>query len=49
VGLIHGCRSADSGDSDGTQATRAVAHIHELSMLVKQVEPDGTLHLAPLA
>ncbi len=29
-------------------ATRVLAHMDELSMLVKRVESDGTLHLAPL-
>jgi putative aminopeptidase FrvX len=40
VGLIRG--HADS------PATRVLAHMDELSMLVKRVEPDGTLHLSPL-
>jgi putative aminopeptidase FrvX len=29
-------------------ATRVMAHMDELSMLVKRVEPDGTLHLSQL-
>jgi putative aminopeptidase FrvX len=33
--------------SSGT-ATRVMAHMDELSMLVKRVEPDGTLHLTEL-
>lgn len=41
VGLIRG----DTGDSAGT---RVLAHMDELSMLVKRVEPDGSLHLTPL-
>jgi len=40
VGLIRG-----SGDA---AALRVMAHIDELSMLVKRVEPDGTLHVTPL-
>jgi len=39
VGLIRG------GDAP---ATRVMAHMDELSMLVKRVESDGTLHLAQL-
>src|SRR3954452_3993163 len=35
----------DGGDGPGV---RVMAHMDELSMLVKHVEPDGTLHLAPL-
>jgi putative aminopeptidase FrvX len=41
VGLIH-------GDDGGGQAIRVMAHMDELSMLVKRIEPDGTLHLTPL-
>jgi putative aminopeptidase FrvX len=41
VGLVRG--------RDGDQhATRVMAHMDELSMLVKRVESDGTLHLTPL-
>jgi putative aminopeptidase FrvX len=40
IGLIRG--------SDGSTATRVMAHMDELSMLVKRVESDGTLHLTPL-
>src|SRR5258705_7086147 len=43
VALIRG-----DSDSDGERVTRVMAHMDELSMLVKRVEPDGTLHLAPL-
>jgi putative aminopeptidase FrvX len=39
-------RSAATAGS-GT-ATRVMAHMDELSMLVKRVEPDGTLHLTEL-
>jgi putative aminopeptidase FrvX len=35
----------DGGDRP---ATRVMAHMDELSMLVKRVEPDGTLHLTQL-
>ncbi|TFV54306.1 M20/M25/M40 family metallo-hydrolase [Mycobacterium sp. PS03-16] len=41
VGVIRG----DTGDTAGT---RVLAHMDELSMLVKRVEPDGSLHLTPL-
>lgn len=40
VGLIRG--------EDETSATRVMAHMDELSMIVKRVESDGTLHLSPL-
>jgi putative aminopeptidase FrvX len=40
VGLIRG-----EGDED---AVRVMAHMDELSMIVKRVDPDGTLHLSPL-
>jgi putative aminopeptidase FrvX len=32
----------------GGAATRVMAHMDELSMLVKRVEPDGTLHMTQL-
>jgi putative aminopeptidase FrvX len=41
IGVIRG----DTGDSAGI---RVMAHMDELSMLVKRVEPDGSLHLTPL-
>jgi putative aminopeptidase FrvX len=41
VGLIRG---ADSP----AQATRVLAHMDELSMIVKRIESDGTLHMTPL-
>jgi putative aminopeptidase FrvX len=40
IGLIRG--------SGGGPATRVLAHMDELSMLVKRVESDGTLHLTQL-
>lgn len=40
IGLIRG--------SDGGAPKRVLAHMDELSMLIKRVEPDGTLHLTPL-
>jgi putative aminopeptidase FrvX len=40
VGLVRG--------SDDASATRVMAHMDELSMLVKRVDSDGTLHLTPL-
>ncbi|CCG05516.1 M42 glutamyl aminopeptidase superfamily protein (fragment), partial [Blastococcus saxobsidens] len=42
VGLIHG-----SGATDGP-VVRVMAHMDELSMIVKRVEPDGSLHLSQL-
>lgn len=42
IGLIHGADRADA------RATRVMAHLDELSMLVKRVEPDGSLRLSPL-
>ena len=41
IGLIR-------GDNKDAPATRVMAHMDELSMLVKTVRPDGTLHLTPL-
>lgn len=41
VGVVRG----DTGDSAGT---RVMAHLDELSMLVKRIDPDGSLHLTPL-
>jgi putative aminopeptidase FrvX len=40
IGLLRG--------SGGAPATRVLAHMDELSMLVKRVESDGTLHLTQL-
>jgi putative aminopeptidase FrvX len=40
IGLIRG------DDRDG--AVRVMAHMDELSMIVKRINPDGTLHLSPL-
>jgi putative aminopeptidase FrvX len=40
VGLVRGGEDASP--------TRVMAHMDELSMLVKRVDPDGTLHLTPL-
>jgi putative aminopeptidase FrvX len=52
VGLVRGRdQESDLADADGRaapRATRVMAHLDELSMLVKRVEPDGTLHLTPL-
>lgn len=41
VGLV-------SGSDGNAAATRVMAHMDELSMLVKRVESDGTLRLTPL-
>ena len=40
-------RHRSSTISEG-RATRVMAHMDELSMLVKRVEPDGTLHMTRL-
>lgn len=37
-----------SGAQRSAPVTRVLAHLDELSMLVKRVEPDGTLRLTPL-
>ena len=42
IGLIHGI------DRDDPRGTRVLTHLDELSMLVKRVEPDGSLRLTPL-
>ncbi|MEZ0355162.1 M42 family metallopeptidase [Mycobacterium sp. SA01] len=42
VGLLRG-----SGD-ESHSPIRVMAHMDELSMLVKRINPDGTLHLTPL-
>jgi putative aminopeptidase FrvX len=44
IGLVHGSAGADSSPPP----IRLLAHMDELSMLVKRVEPDGSLHLTPL-
>lgn len=36
------------GTDPEAEPIRVMAHLDELSMLVKRVEPDGTLHLTPL-
>ena len=43
VGLIRG----GTGTPDA-ESTRVMAHLDELSMLVKRVEPDGSLHVTQL-
>jgi putative aminopeptidase FrvX len=42
IGLIRGERAREDA------ATRVMTHMDELSMLVKRVESDGTLHLTQL-
>jgi putative aminopeptidase FrvX len=42
----HRHRSASTAEPSG--ATRVMAHMDELSMLVKRIEPDGGLHLTHL-
>ncbi len=60
IGYVRGTDSAENNTSASdppyrsaapaklTNATRVMAHMDELSMLVKRVEPDGTLHLTEL-
>jgi putative aminopeptidase FrvX len=59
VGYLSGANSADRGANNdhrhrslattrGGGGTLVTAHMDELSMLVKRVEPDGTLHLTQL-
>jgi putative aminopeptidase FrvX len=58
AGNLIGCIGADDAESRdhrhrsssiaGGAATRVMAHMDELSMLVKRVEPDGTLHMTQL-
>jgi putative aminopeptidase FrvX len=43
VGVVHG-----TGEDDDVGPIRVMAHLDELSMLVKRVEPDGSLHLTQL-
>lgn len=43
VGYIGGADGSDKGN-----ATRVMAHMDELSMIVKRIESDGTLHLTQL-
>ncbi|MDT5006824.1 MAG: hypothetical protein QOJ24_4000 [Mycobacterium sp.] len=44
IGLLHGGSGVDPSPSP----IRILAHMDELSMLVKRVEQDGSLHLTPL-
>lgn len=44
VGLLRGAPES----ADHVPPTRVMAHMDELAMLVKRVEPDGTLALTPL-
>lgn len=44
----HGHRFRSAPVAASGTATRVMAHMDELSMLVKRVEPDGTLHLTQL-
>lgn len=49
VGLIRGSdtESAPANPHDDVRATRLLAHMDELSMIVKRVDSDGTLHVTP--
>lgn len=47
-GAGRGHRHRVSSAAEPGVATRVMAHLDELSMLVKRVEPDGTLHVTQL-
>ncbi len=47
-GAAHDHRYRSTSAAGPAAATRVMAHMDELSMLVKRVAPDGTLHLTPL-
>ncbi|MHA0288714.1 M42 family metallopeptidase [Mycobacterium sp. C3-094] len=49
VGLVRGSDTdtAREGSYDDERATRIVAHMDELSMIVKRVDDDGILHVTP--
>jgi putative aminopeptidase FrvX len=44
----HAHRHRSASAAGAGNATRVMAHMDELSMLVKRVEPDGTLHMTQL-
>ncbi|MGH3969111.1 MAG: M20/M25/M40 family metallo-hydrolase [Mycobacterium sp.] len=46
--VVHGHRYRSDATAGPGTATRVMAHMDELSMLVKRIEPDGTLHLTQL-
>ena len=48
VGLIRGSEASSPGSERDSSAIKVMAHMDELSMLVKRIEPDGTLHLTQL-
>ena len=43
IGVLRG-----GSEGSGAPAVRVMAHMDELSMLVKRIDDDGTLHLTPL-
>jgi putative aminopeptidase FrvX len=45
---VHGHRYRSASTTGPGAGTRVTAHMDELTMLVKRVEPDGTLHLTQL-
>ncbi|AFM18856.1 peptidase family protein [Mycolicibacterium chubuense NBB4] len=49
VGFLRGSGSGsqEAKTYDDARGTRVLAHMDELSMIVKRVEPDGTLHVTP--
>ena len=49
VGFIRGSDTDAAGANpyDDVRATRVLAHMDELSMIVKRVDADGTLHVTP--
>ena len=49
VGFVRGSNTDAAGSNpyDDVRATRVLAHMDELSMIVKRVDADGTLHVTP--
>ncbi|MBO0866035.1 MAG: M20/M25/M40 family metallo-hydrolase [Mycobacterium sp.] len=45
---VHGHRYRSASTAGPDTATRVMAHMDELSMLVKRIEPDGSLHVTQL-
>src|SRR6202789_2090342 len=45
---VHAHRDRSASTAGPGAGTRVMAHMDELAMLVKRVEPDGTLHMTQL-
>jgi putative aminopeptidase FrvX len=48
VSVFRAQNGTADGEPDRVPAVRVLAHMDELSMIVKRVEPDGSLHLSPM-